>query len=146
MSETRVTDPITGAQKGTKDERYDLIPWGWATDEIARVYAFGAIKYADHNWRKGYKWSLSMAALMRHIVKWASGETLDPESGLHHLAHAGFHILSLLTYHVEHPWNDDRYKKVIDRVDEPAPHWDPPVVVERPDGAGGFKKLYTVDL
>jgi hypothetical protein len=105
--EIRVTDPTTGGMKGTKPERYDLVPWP-AMDEVARVYAFGATKYDDHNWHRGYKWGLSLAALFRHVVCWARGETRDPESGLHHLAHAVFHCLTLMTFQDENLGTDDR--------------------------------------
>jgi hypothetical protein len=108
-TEVRLTDPETGGQKGSKPERYDLIPWSPAMDEVARVYAFGAEKYADHNWRKGYPWSWSLASLFRHVKAFASGEDRDPESGLHHLAHAVFHCLSLITFGDEHPDKDDRW-------------------------------------
>lgn len=109
-AETRTTS-ATGGQKGVKDERHDLIPRE-GLEAIARVYAFGAEKYADHNWRKGYEWSKSYAALMRHMVAFWSGETYDEESGLPHLAHAGFHIMALLTWleqDGEGSQFDDRY-------------------------------------
>jgi hypothetical protein len=107
IGEVRVTDPITGGQKGTKPERFELLPW-WALEEVARVYAFGAQKYQDHNWLKGYRWSLSIGALLRHTAKFFSGETHDPESGLHHLAHAVFHCLTLITYGQFGLGTDDR--------------------------------------
>ena len=107
--EKRITNEITGGQKGQKDERFSLIPKG-ALAEIARVYGFGAEKYSPNNWRKGYAWSLSLDALYRHIVAFETGEDIDPESGLHHLAHAGFHILALLTYVQEGQYLlDDRW-------------------------------------
>lgn len=96
MTEIRTTSS-TGGQKGVKEERYDLLPKE-GLDAIARVFAFGATKYADHNWRKGYEWGKSYAALMRHLTSFWAGETHDPESGLPHLAHAGFHVLVLLTW------------------------------------------------
>lgn len=105
--EIRVTDPVTGGQKGSKPERYDLIPFE-GLDEVARVYAYGANKYADHNWRRGYRWSLSSAAALRHISRWMQGEDRDDESGLHHLAHAAFHMLTLITYDALNKGTDDR--------------------------------------
>lgn len=95
--ETRVTDPTSGAQKGQKLERFDLIPVP-ALQELARVYGMGAQKYAERNWEKGYAWSLSYAALQRHLNAFWNGEERDPESGLSHLAHAAFHVFALLTY------------------------------------------------
>lgn len=111
MTEVR-TVSSTGAEKGVKEERYDLLPKE-ALDAIARVYAFGAEKYADHNWRKGYEWSKSYAALQRHVTAFWSGETHDPESGLPHLGHAGFHIFAMLTWLAEQGEGgefDDRYR------------------------------------
>ena len=108
------TTSSTGGEKGVKPEDYALIPWG-AMDEIARVYAFGAQKYAAHNWRKGYEWGKSFSALCRHIFAFWKGEDRDPESGLSHLAHAGFHVLSLLTFWLERDTygeHDDRYKRL----------------------------------
>lgn len=105
--EVRVTSP-TGGQKGTKPERLDLVPavplLGWS-----RVLAYGADKYDEHNYRKGYKWSLSFAALMRHLWAFWNGEDTDPESGLPHLDHAMFHVGALRTFMEEHPDYDDRY-------------------------------------
>lgn len=113
MSEVRTTSE-TGGEKGVKPEAYDLIPWG-AMDEIARVYAFGAEKYAEHNWRKGYEWGKSIAALLRHVTAFVRGEDRDPESGLSHLAHAGFHVLGLLTFWLER----DQYGKFDNRYKSP---------------------------
>lgn len=96
MTEIRTTSS-TGGQKGVKPERHALLPKKGVA-AIARVFAFGAIKYAAHNWRKRYEWDKSIDALQRHIDAFVDGETYDPESGLPHLAHAGFHILVLLTW------------------------------------------------
>ena len=46
--------------------RHDLLP-GHAINELAKVYTMGAKKYADHNWRKGMKWSRVIASLKRHL-------------------------------------------------------------------------------
>lgn len=126
MSEETRTTSSTGGQKGVKAQRYDLLPKP-GLDAISEVYAFGAEKYADHNWRKGYEWGKSYAALMRHMTAFWNGETNDPESGLPHVAHAGFHVLTLLTWLAEQGEGgqfDDRYV--------PAPVEDP--VQSLPDG------------
>lgn len=109
MSETRITDPKTGGQKGQKEERYDLIPFD-ALDEIARVYGFGSRKYAPNNWLKGYAWSLSLGALCRHVSLFAQGEDRDPETGRLHIAHAAFHCLALITFYLRGLGTDDREK------------------------------------
>ena len=45
--------------------------------------------------------------MLRHIFAWASGERVDAESGLSHLAHAGANVLFLLTYELKGIGNDD---------------------------------------
>jgi hypothetical protein len=103
-AEQRVTSD-TGGQKGKKPERFSLIPVE-PLREIARVYAFGAEKYDDDNWRKGYEWSLSYDALQRHITEFWMGEQIDEQSGLHHLAHAAFHLNALMVFSLDRQYED----------------------------------------
>lgn len=110
-TEVRVTDPVTGGQKGIKPERFDLFPFD-ALEEVARVYGYGASKYADDNWLKGYRWRLSMGALLRHVARFALGEDRDPETGCLHLAHAAWHCLTLITFTLRGLGTDDRSKHV----------------------------------
>jgi len=107
--EIRVTDPKTGGQKGRKDEEYAYIP-PLALAEIAKVYGYGAKKYEPRNMEKGYSWSLSFSAMMRHTWAFWRGEDRDPESGLYHLAHAGWHILTMLDFLLRGRGTDDRSK------------------------------------
>lgn len=106
--EVRTVNARTGAEKGAKVERFDLIPVG-ALAELARLYGKGAEKYAENNWRRGYDYSLSYAALQRHANLWWSGEDDDPETGLSHMAAVAWHAFTLMTLLVEHPELDDRY-------------------------------------
>ena len=79
-------------------------------DHVSFVRAFGAKKYAKNNWRKGFKYTRSVAAAMRHIVAFSHGEDLDPESGLPHIAHAICCLEHLLNDYLHNPSNDDRFK------------------------------------
>ena len=81
-----------------------------AMNQTAAVLAFGAQKYAEHNWRKGFTWSRPLAAAMRHITAFNDCEDRDPESGLSHLAHAACCIMFLLEFEKTHPELDDRFK------------------------------------
>lgn len=81
-----------------------------AMNQTAAVLKFGAKKYAEHNWRKGFAWSRPLAAAMRHITAFNDGEDKDPESGLSHLAHAACCIMFLLEFEKTHQELDDRYK------------------------------------
>lgn len=112
--EVRTIDPDTGAMKGRKDvELFTAPPLGLA--EYGRVCSYGANgKYAPNNWRLGFTWSLSANALLRHYLAWVGGEDRDPESGLHHLAHAAWHCLTLVQYANDHPEKDDRFGKPAD--------------------------------
>lgn len=90
-------------------ERFDLIPPA-VSARVAEHYGVGARKYADNNWRLGYKWSNMYAALNRHLDAWFYGEDTDEETGSPHLAGVLFHLLGLQTQYIEHPHFDDRYK------------------------------------
>ena len=81
-----------------------------AMNQTAAVLAFGAEKYAEHNWRKGFVWSRPLSAAMRHITAFNAGEDKDPESGLSHLAHAACCIMFLLEFEKTRKELDDRYK------------------------------------
>lgn len=104
--EFRVTSD-TGGQKGSKEARFDLIPvvplW-----EVAEVYGKGAEKYEDRNWERGYDWSLSFAALMRHAQRFWAGEDYDDETGKHHMASVVFHAMALMEFEHTHPEFDNR--------------------------------------
>lgn len=78
---------------------------------VGEVRQFGAKKYDRDNWKKGFKVTRSLAASLRHIFLFLSGETNDPESGLSHLAHAVCGLEHAIYDMINHPENDDRFKK-----------------------------------
>ncbi len=104
--EVRVTSP-TGGTKGQKNVRLHAIPWE-SLAELGRVYAYGESKYDDYNYRKGYQWSLTFDAMVRHIWQFWGGDDRDNESGLHHMAHAGWHCMTLLFFSITKRGVDDR--------------------------------------
>lgn len=77
--------------------RYDLITKEML-DSFAEILEFGAEKYAPWDWMDGIDFLDLYAAAMRHLLKWHTGEDLDPESGLPHLSHALTNIGMLCTY------------------------------------------------
>ena len=97
MSEVQVTNTLTGGKKGSKAERFDLLPWDFIS-EMARLYGKGAEKYDERNWEKGYDVSLSFAALQRHLTLWWAGENLDSETGMSHLASVAFHAAAMYRF------------------------------------------------
>lgn len=105
----KTVNPKTGAMKGRKDVELFTAP-PYALQEYGKVCSYGSNgKYAPNNWRLGFNWSLSADAMLRHYLAWVGGEDLDPESGLHHLAHAAWHCLVLVQYSKDHPELDDRF-------------------------------------
>ena len=108
--ETRIVNETTGAQKGQKLARFDLLPWDvlWL---VAEHYGIGADKYAERNWEAGYDYSLSIAALGRHYALFCKGEDIDPETGTHHMCAVIFHAAALIRYTKEHPEMDNRRGK-----------------------------------
>lgn len=137
MVETRTTSS-TGGQKGVKNQRFDLIPVGPLT-ELAEHYGRGAKKYDDHQWRKGFEWSKSYAAIQRHLNAFWGGEDYDTcppngddcqnvtaegapfesesgtcynHTGSHHMAAVAWHSMTLLEFKNTFPEYDDRFKEV----------------------------------
>lgn len=71
--------------------------------DCAKVFDYGRQKYAEWNWAKGMPWSVPLGCALRHAFAMDSGEELDPESGLPHLAHLQCNILMLMTYVKTYP-------------------------------------------
>jgi hypothetical protein len=98
--EVRMTS-ATGGSKGSKRARFDLIPTG-ALIALAEHYGKGAEKYhpvnGRDNWRNGYDWGLSYAAMQRHANAFWSGEDYDPETGSNHLTAVAWHAFTLFTF------------------------------------------------
>ena len=91
----------TGGRKfdGNKLE-YGLIP-PLAMKEMVRVLTLGAQKYERENWKRVPDAKRRyFDALERHVWAWKSGEELDPETGVHHLAHAACNLFFLYEHDV----------------------------------------------
>lgn len=85
--------------EGLKDDkqklRWDLLPLD-SCEQVVAVLTFGAKKYAPNNWQLVHDaQERYYAALLRHLKSWRCGEQIDPESGLHHLAHVACNALFL---------------------------------------------------
>lgn len=84
----------TGMKFDTDKLRFDLIP-AIATEGLAAVLTYGAKKYKPNNWRSVDP-QRYVAAFERHWHAYISGEMLDKESGLPHLAHCMTNLTFLL--------------------------------------------------
>lgn len=93
--------------------RLDLIP-SEALIELGKVLEYGCRKYSVGNWAKGIAYSRLIAATMRHIAQFNSGEDLDPESGLSHISHALCNLVFLSYFIFTNKNNkDDRWIKSV---------------------------------
>ena len=93
---------------------------------IARVLRSGAAKYGLWNWRDTPIETMTYVhSTMRHLVAYADGEDIDPESGLPHLAHA-LGSLAVLVDGIEYGAKDTRHKR--------KPTMVPPATRVAPDG------------
>lgn len=68
-----------------------------ALEELAKVIAFGEAKYKRHSWLliQDFK-SRAENSLARHELERAKGNSLDEESGCHHMAHSIWNLLAML--------------------------------------------------
>ncbi|MCE5387973.1 MAG: DUF5664 domain-containing protein [Acidithiobacillus sp.] len=103
------SSPKTAIKHDADKPRLDLIP-PEALMAVGEVFAYGAEKYGDWNWRKGMAHSRLVSALMRHLMAHQMGEDKDPESGYTHLAHMTCNALMLLGSYLSEDGVDDRWK------------------------------------
>ncbi len=102
-------DPEKGGIKWDGGKvRFELIP-PEAVYGAAKVFTYGAKKYADNNWAKGMNWMRLFGSLSRHIWSWAWGQDLDPDTGFHHLDMALCNLMMLRALVARDEGEDDRY-------------------------------------
>lgn len=70
--------------------------------EVAKVLTYGAKKYSAENWRQveGKEWRYFDAA-QRHLWQYHSGQVVDSETNINHLAHAICSLMFLLELDLE---------------------------------------------
>lgn len=77
---------------------YTLLPFK-AITEVVAILSFGEQKYGRDNWQKVPNAKQRyLDACFRHIISYLEGESSDPESGKHHLAHAVCCLLFILWF------------------------------------------------
>lgn len=102
--------PQTGKKFDAGKPAHDLLPFE-ALDEIAKVLSFGEKKYAAGNWANGIQIRRLLSAAYRHMGQFNSGEDVDPESGISHLAHAACNLLFAIWMVKHRPNMDNRWIK-----------------------------------
>lgn len=80
---------------------------------IAKVFGFGARKYAANSWRskdhEAVSWMRTFDSILNHMLLWAGGQDLDPQSGMSHLWHAGTQLMILINQVETKSGVDDRF-------------------------------------
>lgn len=111
---------MTGVKYDGEKPKMHLLP-PKAITEVAKVLTFGAQKYDEENWRKldNLQARYSSGAL-RHIFAHLDRESLDPESGLSHLAHAICCLLFKLEIELEE--SKEAETREHNRYEPPAGH------------------------
>jgi hypothetical protein len=96
--------------------RYDLLDDNAEAEKVA-VLSYGAVKYEPHNW-KHLQDAVDRyySAFRRHTVARRSGEVLDPETRLHHLAHAACCLDFLLGIELATPEGQALVKTLPERL------------------------------
>lgn len=88
-------------EQATRDNKnkldYTILPWE-VVGEVVKVFEFGASKYTRDNYQQGDGLPLANyhQSAMRHLVASMTGEWLDPESQLDHMAHVAANALMYL--------------------------------------------------
>lgn len=88
-----------GAKLDAGKDRLGLVLFGFARalQEVGKVGTYGARKYTDDGWMHVSDGERRYTdAMLRHLLREAIGEERDPETGLHHAAHAAWNALARL--------------------------------------------------
>lgn len=103
--------PTTGGTKYDSDKPdLSIVPYV-AIEQIARALMYGERKYNRNNYLQGFNSNRLIAATLRHVYAWNSGEDNDPESGLSHVAHALAGLSMLLDCQRVGTLTDGRFKR-----------------------------------
>lgn len=103
------TPPQVAVKNDSDKDPWHLAPWD-AFRAVVKVMAFGANKYAERNWEKGFDWHRLHRAAIEHLTSWWEGQDKDPETGYSHLWHAGCCVMFLIAHELRGIGNDDRPK------------------------------------
>lgn len=94
MSDYGMPDFTTvDGRDGWANERRDIL--GRFAQELAKATGDGSRKRRSGEKPPWYEDGSHEAAIFSHIMKWKRGELVDPDSGAHPMAHAGWRCLAI---------------------------------------------------
>lgn len=89
-----------------------LLAFSRALQEVGKVGTYGANKYTDNGWIEVPQGEQRYTdALLRHLMKEATGEPLDPDTNLSHAAHAAWNALARLDLMIRNQEKDQNASK-----------------------------------
>lgn len=87
---------------------------------VGKVMAVGADKYGRFNWQVDpVKATTYWDAIRRHMLAWAQGEDIDPESGVHHLYHVAASCAVVTDAHAHNTLENDL--RMAESLSQPEP-------------------------
>ncbi len=98
---------IEGVKYDTNKPHMNLLS-PYAMEQLSLVLTMGEQKYGGYNWARGISYSRILAAILRHTFAYMSGQSIDPESGLSHIAHVMCNCMFLLHFEKYNKEMDDR--------------------------------------
>ncbi len=88
---------VAGSKTAKYSARYDLIS-AIGLRRLAETYGEGAMKYTDHNWRKGMPVSVMINHAMAHITSYLTGDASED-----HMAHAAWNLFAVMHFEETRP-------------------------------------------
>mgnify|MGYP006271534257 CR=1 FL=1 len=101
-----------GSKADAAKPAVELVPYE-LVQAAGRAFAYGEHKYAAQNWRKGISTRRLLGSVIRHAMKFASGEEWDQDAAsrgwqVHHLDMLAASVAMLVTTYRRRPDLDDR--------------------------------------
>lgn len=105
-------NPKFGGSKYNSDKiQTELVDLDVMINETAKVLTIGAIKYDANNWKKGLPEEEIVGALLRHLIAYRSGQTIDLETGTDHRANMLCNMMFWMNlYPLDNQTKDDYFQ------------------------------------
>jgi hypothetical protein len=139
-----MTETTGAARFNTTKFRPSLVPASLVR-YCAYGMTYGAVKYEDNNWRKGFDWTSIMDSFERHFLAIKEGEDIDEESGLPHLSLLACNLAFLVEHYDTGLGRDDRFQYSFDFARQQLAFKDPPKKLKE-EAAPLAGETFTVDL
>lgn len=105
-----------------KAKRFNTGKMDWALldfkalEPMVEAMMHGEKDYGRHNWKNGMDMEILLGCAFRHLTAIATGETIDPDSGVLHAGHLLANIMMISHYHQKEQLEffSEKIKQIID--------------------------------